>query len=101
VGTPPGWTAADEYGDVADLFELITTRPSWHRDAACKEAPLSVSWFAGSGNSADRAKAICGRCLVREDCLAWSLLQGTELDGIFGGMDRRERAKLRRERKAA
>jgi WhiB family redox-sensing transcriptional regulator len=100
VGTPPGWTAADEYGNVAELFELITTRPAWHRDAACKEHP-DVSWFAGSGRAADRAKAICRRCLVLDDCLAWSLLQGTDLDGIFGGVNRSERAKLRRERRAA
>jgi hypothetical protein len=29
--------------------------------------------------------AVCSRCPVRGECLAWSLEQGSDLDGVFGG----------------
>jgi WhiB family redox-sensing transcriptional regulator len=89
---------ADTYGaapvDYSELIEVAQRRPEWHADAACREHP-EVTWFPERGENAEPAKAICAGCLVVEDCRAWSLEQGPELDGIWGGLSQRERRKLR------
>jgi WhiB family transcriptional regulator, redox-sensing transcriptional regulator len=41
------------------------------------------------------AKQICGRCIVRDQCLSWALRAG-EPDGIWGGTTPDERRHLRR-----
>ena len=91
-------------GDRPDYEELLDLcePPAWHADAACREHP-GVSWFPGgrSPKAGAEAKAICGRCLAREDCLAWALEQGPELDGIWAGTTQRERNRLGREKRAA
>lgn len=90
----------DEQGDIADLLELAERKPAWHADAACLEAPPEVSWFPETGGDGGKAaKEYCARCLVREECLAWSLEQGPDLDGIFGGINQRGRQMLRRQAK--
>lgn len=42
------------------------------------------------------AKAICASCGVREECLAFAVETG-QGDGIWGGMNARERERVRRE----
>lgn len=86
----------DEWSDSADLLELVRRRPAFHLDAACREAPLSVSWFIEQGGDARPAKAICARCLVVDECGAWAMAQGPELEGIWSGMSRTDRAIARR-----
>jgi WhiB family redox-sensing transcriptional regulator len=86
----------DEHTNSVDLFEVVSrSRPAFHADAACKEAPLRVSWFPAPGQDARAAKKICSGCLVATECAAWALAQGADLEGIWGGLTRRERAKLR------
>lgn len=85
-----------DYGELLRLLEP----PSWHADAACKEAPPDVTWFPTKRGSEGPAKAVCARCLVRDECASWVLAQGSELDGIFGGMTARERTAIRRGRAA-
>ncbi len=94
-------TAGDEYDDIGELLDLATSRPEWWADAACKEAPLSVAWFAARGQSEAPAKAVCSTCLVLEECRTWALEHDGSLQGVFGGLNQRERAQLRREQKAA
>lgn len=92
----------DELGGAGDLLDLVHAgTPAWHADASCKEAPLDVSWFPAEGKRATRAKRICAGCLARSECLSWSLSQGPELDGIWAGLGRRDRAALRRRDKRA
>jgi hypothetical protein len=79
----------------ADDIAALVEPPLWHLDAACKEAPSSVSWFPQLGESARPAVAVCGRCLVATECRAWSLAQGPKLEGIWAGMGARGRQKLR------
>lgn len=89
----------DELGVFGDLLELVRAgAPSWHADALCREYP-SVDFFPAVGARATEAKAVCGRCLVQRECRSWSLEQGPELDGVFGGLTQRDRAKLRREKR--
>lgn len=41
----------------------------------------------------DEAKAVCGRCAVRELCLSYALV--TRQDGIWGGTTAEERLRVR------
>ena len=83
--------------DVATSWDLLlalaeATRPAWMRDGLCREHP-EVSFHPGRGESATAAKAICARCLARQDCLAWAVETG-EQDGIWGGLSGPERRRL-------
>lgn len=74
---------------VLDVFN----RPSWQSYAACSgQGP--ADWFPARGDSPAAAKAICGRCPVRTDCLAFAL-EWPELPGIWGGTSQRQRDRLR------
>jgi WhiB family transcriptional regulator, redox-sensing transcriptional regulator len=86
----------DECSDVGDLIELVGWRPAWHADAACREAPDGVSWFPTDGQAATTARAVCARCLAKEDCASWALEQGPDLKGIWAGRSERQRRRDKR-----
>jgi WhiB family redox-sensing transcriptional regulator len=82
---------------------------SWLPSAACRGEDTSLFFSAEGERQPERgireakARAVCGGCQVREDCLAWSIgaLSGPglrEKSGIWGGMDEGERAQERRRR---
>jgi hypothetical protein len=79
----------------------MTRRPAWWSDAACRAAPVSITWFPERGQDGTRAVEVCRSCLVLEECRTWSLDQGPGLVGIFGGLTEKDRRKLRTEQKAA
>ena len=85
--------------DYSELLDLIDP-PAWHRDASCKEAPLTVSWFPTKGDTGAAAKAVCRRCLCREECLAYALAD-PDLDGTWGGTTAKERRAIRAGKRAA
>jgi WhiB family redox-sensing transcriptional regulator len=66
----------------------------WHNDARCREHDPDLFFSAGS-RSERRAKAICERCPVREQCLSFAIESGTDF-GVWGGTSSRERRVLRR-----
>jgi hypothetical protein len=78
-------TATD--GPRSDLID------GYERSAAIARSRILPGYI--SGEDAER------RCLVLAECRAWALEQPVDLQGIWGGLGQRERAKLRRERKAA
>ncbi len=82
--------------EAVSLLDLLTARPAWHADAACREHP-DLSWHPELGESAGPAKAVCSGCLVRDDCRAYALA-GPELAGIWGGLSDRERREARKVR---
>ena len=88
-------------GITGDELLALAEPPAWHQDAACREAPLSVTWFpTGKGpNAGAEAKRICSTCLARDACLEWALEQGSDLDGIWAGTTPRDRRAMRREQK--
>ena len=94
-------TGRDECSDVGDLIELVGWRPAWHADAACREAPDGVSWFPTDGQAATTARAVCARCLAKEDCASWALEQGPDLKGIWAGRSERQRRRDKRASAAA
>ena len=76
--------------------------PDWRDSAACTHEDLNLffpisSLGAAAQQQVAAAKAVCGRCPVRQQCLEWSLDVGPEF-GIFGGCTEVERRRLRNER---
>lgn len=67
----------------------------WRRAAACRDEPTDLHFPAGDRGQAERAKDVCRRCPSRQQCLAFALKIGAT-DGIWGGLDERERANLAR-----
>jgi WhiB family redox-sensing transcriptional regulator len=81
----------------AELLDVIR-RPAWQRDALCREYPPQM-FFPSSGASFEPAREVCGRCLVRDACLAFAL-EHEEPDGCWGGLSGHERRALRPLRRA-
>ena len=80
------------------MFEFLDQ--FWRLDALCAQTDPEL-FFPAKGERAPAAKAICGRCAVREQCLAFALGTG-ELYGVWGGLSADERKKfLRRQRRDA
>jgi WhiB family redox-sensing transcriptional regulator len=94
--------------DLVPTFE----RPEWQAEALCNTgdavlvATMFPRWAPRSNRNAgartlaaiERAKRICGRCPVVEQCLHHALSMWPDPDGIWGGTDERERMAIRRER---
>ncbi|MGD0748145.1 MAG: WhiB family transcriptional regulator [Acidimicrobiales bacterium] len=78
------------------VTELLAPRPGWQRWAACRGADPEL-FFPTQGEPTAPAKAVCGTCLVRLDCLEYAL-GIREKTGIWGGKSERERRLIRRER---
>ena len=80
--------------EVADQLYLImearNAQAGWRWFAACKGMDPDI-FFAGKGQGAnDHARAICGRCPVRADCLRDL---GQYYGGFIGGMTTTQRVK--------
>lgn len=75
---------------------LATEELSWQDYANCRGADADL-FFPERGASTRRAKAICGACEAREQCLEYAISNGEKF-GIWGGMSERERRRVRRDR---
>jgi WhiB family transcriptional regulator, redox-sensing transcriptional regulator len=71
----------------------------WRLHAACRDEDPDLFFPIGSTGPAlvqtKEAKAVCGTCPVREQCLDWALDKGQD-SGVWGGLDDSERRVLRR-----
>ncbi|MFG2358415.1 WhiB family transcriptional regulator [Streptomyces sp. NPDC048521] len=74
---------------------MATGDREWETQAKCRTADPEDLFVEGAAQN--RAKALCGRCPVRTECLAHALDQRIE-HGIRGGMTERERRGLLRRR---
>jgi len=84
--------------DELDGFELATlTYPAWHARAACRDVSRSVFFPQRNPDGVDAARAVCARCCVARECLAFalSLPHGDDF-GVWGGTSRAERQLIRR-----
>jgi WhiB family redox-sensing transcriptional regulator len=74
----------------------------WWSQAACQSADrelfFPISELAASGRSIAEAKAVCGRCRVRAQCLAHAMGSGP-VQGIWGGTTEKERRLMRSRRR--
>lgn len=64
----------------------------WAEEALCAETDPEM-FFPEKGGSTKEAKAVCGACLVRAECLDYALETGQRF-GIWGGCSERERRRL-------
>ena len=84
-------------GDFSTVLDAL-------RRAACRASQLN---FVPSQSAAGKWRAVpselaavCGRCEVRDECLAMALADSS-LTGCWGGTTDRQRAELRRQAKVA
>ncbi len=85
----------------AILFQVVPEQAvvgdedlSWQAYAACMGVDPDL-FFPERGASTREAKAVCGRCVVRTECLEYAL-SNAEKFGIWGGMSERERRRIRK-----
>lgn len=79
------------------LAALGFHREPWMRDALCREPDHArLDWVPASPTAAAKAqRAVCARCLVHDECLAFALEHDER--GIWGGTNEAERRALGRE----
>lgn len=69
----------------------------WRQASRCLGASPDDFFPIGQGQAAreqaERAKGVCFRCAVREQCLDWAMA-GDIQHGVFGGLDEDERRAL-------
>lgn len=76
---------------VRDLLGVES--PDWFAEAECRGAPQHI-FYPSRGEPSDRAKAICARCPVSVECLAYALDHGEQI-GVWGGASEHERRSMR------
>ena len=71
----------------------------WRDDAVCITVDPELFFPVGNTGPAleqiERAKAVCGRCPVTEQCLQYAL-ETNQDSGVWGGMSEEERRSLKR-----
>ncbi|MGH8906204.1 MAG: WhiB family transcriptional regulator [Egibacteraceae bacterium] len=82
---------------------LFGAFPAWRGQAACLDEDPELFFPIGTTGpalaQAELAKAVCQRCPVIAQCLAWALATRQEA-GVWGGLSEDERRDLRRRRRA-
>lgn len=79
----------DDLSAWSDIINNV--RPRWMRDALCREHP-EVTWFPERGGTGREARAICARCLVRDECRTYATEHREH--GVWGGTSETERAAM-------
>jgi len=74
------------------MLHWIVDAPEWAEHALCAQTDPEI-FFPDKGGSTREAKAVCGRCDVRPQCLDYALSR-VERFGIWGGTSERERRKI-------
>ena len=71
----------------------------WRHNAICRFEDPELFFTLGNSGPAllqiAEAKAVCGRCSVVSECLAWALESGQDA-GVWGSMSEDERRSLKR-----
>ena len=71
----------------------------WRDRAACRDEDPELFFPVGTTGpalaQAERARAVCRRCPVIEECRHWALSTGQDA-GVWGGLTSEERRALRR-----
>ena len=72
----------------------------WMAQASCRGKPTAM-FFPRSDDGAAEARALCASCPVAAQCLEYALNNKQAPVGIWGGTDERERARIRKLRRAS
>ena len=83
--------------------EHAFTSTEWRDRAACLDQDPELFFpianpARGTTPEIEEAKAVCRRCPVQPDCLAWALAT-EQRDGVWGGLSERELDKALREQR--
>jgi WhiB family transcriptional regulator, redox-sensing transcriptional regulator len=77
----------------------LVTEEHWRSAAACRSADPDLFFpVSSSGKALERAEqaiAICARCRVRRECLAFAV-KTHQMHGVWGGMSEQDHYRLRR-----
>ncbi len=76
------------------IIAEILLPPEWTKQALCAEVDPEI-FFPEKGDGTRYAKRICKNCVVKQQCLDYSL-KNNERFGIWGGTVEKERRKLER-----
>ncbi len=68
----------------------------WRLRALCAQTDNDI-FFPEKGGSTREAKQVCSNCEVRSECLEYALRSGEQF-GIWGGLSKAERNRLRKQR---
>ncbi len=80
------------------LYDLVSlTRPAWHARAACRGRGVGAFFDERSLPTVSEARALCGSCPVRVECLAAALADAATA-GVRAGTTRLQRAAMGAER---
>ena len=80
--------------------DRTTRRGTGRRLIADPDLFFPISQSGPASAQMARAKAICARCMVQDDCLRYALA-ADPVHGVWGGMSEEERRRLRRREQKA
>ncbi len=90
--------------NASHLLSLTLASDEWRANAACRDTNPDLFFPVGTTGPAIEqiaaAKAICGECPAREECLEYALATNQD-SGIWGGTSEEERRVMRRQLQAA
>jgi WhiB family transcriptional regulator, redox-sensing transcriptional regulator len=82
----------------------MDNRATWWSRAACATADpelfFPISYSGPALRQVMKAKAICARCQIQQECLSYALDAGS-IQGVWGGMTEEERRRLLRRKRRA
>lgn len=95
IGGSRAEVSLQPYVDLRDFFDP----GPWTEGALCKQTDPDI-FFPEKGERNTVARAICGRCEVREECLEYidrieADVPEYDIHGIYAGMSRAERLSRR------
>lgn len=76
-----------------NILNLSDDDMHWQALGLCAQTDPEL-FHPEQGGSPAKAKAVCAKCDVREQCLQWAL-DHDERNGVWGGLSGRERRKLK------
>ncbi|MFE7547026.1 WhiB family transcriptional regulator [Streptomyces gardneri] len=75
-------------------ISLAARDPRWSQEAECQYTDPELFFPVGHSKAAveqaERAKAVCMQCPVRDACLEWAVATGEQF-GVLGGLTQEER----------
>lgn len=81
--------------EILSDWGLVNRHFEWMDDAACNGMDGNTFFpERGENNKLASAKAICSRCLVKDECLNFAL-ENDIYHGVWGGMSGVERQRVR------
>lgn len=82
-----------------DFVAALLDPADWKLRGACRDRP-DLDWLPERGASVAEQLAVCDRCAVRSECLAYCLDWTPAMAGIWGATTANERRRMAKVRNA-